>query len=290
MDVHDYLRRIESLKSSRVFILRKSYRLSSEILIHARRTIDGVSSRVKKDIVPAEERGKVEYARSLDNVVKSKGKRLVLCSSGWLMRKIASMVDSLYPDVILLATNPKHQGRLLWSQKMIELVRIISKFPNLSREEFRFLASSLPSSGLLKRGVKTRAKENRFFAAEAAVQQRLDSVCADTAEILSAFEGTPTKEQLVRHIDYKGKKKEVMLRWIGREINDDCLVYIGTYHAAKGLEADTVGLVLDIGKKWLEQQTVNPNGARRLLYVARSRAKSYHLEISLGIGEGVWSF
>ena len=81
-----------------------------------------------------------------------------------------------------------------------------------------------------------------------------------------------------------------MLRWIGREITDECLVHIGTYHAAKGLEADTVGLVLDIGKKWLEQQTANPNGVRRLLYVARSRAKNYHVEVSLGIGEGVWSF
>ena len=290
VDVHDYLGRITALNSGRLFILKRSYRLSSEILIHAGKTIDGVSNRISKDIEPAVAGGIVEYARSLDNVVKSKGKRMVLCSSGWLMQEISSIVDARYPDVILLASNPKHQGRLLWSQKMIELVRIISRFPNLSREEFRFLASCLPASGLLKRGVKTRVRENRFFSADAAVQQRLDSGSADEAEILSAFEGTPTKEQLVRQLDYRGKKKEVMLRWIGREITDDCFVYIGTYHAAKGLEADTVGLVLDIGRKWMEQQTSNPDGVRRLLYVARSRAKSYHVEISLGIGEGVWSF
>ncbi len=290
--VDDYLNRIRGRGSdSRLFILDRSYRLSQNILMHARRTIDGISSgRVKKDVSPRAEGGKVEYARSLRSLMESGGRKLILCASGTLMREVSDIVEKEFPDVVLMAVNPKHQGRLTWSERMIELTNIIAQFPNLTREQFSYLVAYLPASGILRRGVKASVKERRFFSDEHSHQTRLDQAGADMTQMLSAFQGNPDREQLIRQLDYPGKKKEMMLKWVGRTISRENFIQIDTYHASKGLESDAVGLVLDIGSRWIKQQTVDPDSVRRLLYVARTRAKSYHVEISLSLGQGRWLF
>ncbi len=92
-----------------------------------------------------------------------------------------------------------------------------------------------------------------------------------------------TKEQFLNAMNIEPEKKSIIKKYINSGIKEDDIIYIDTFHASKGKEADHVAIVLDITNKVFENLYNNYEDEMRLLYVAITRARKSVNLVYLGL-------
>lgn len=169
------------------------------------------------------------------------GTKAILCRTNYLARSIARILDIPAQPI-----NSEHSLGNGWSPVTFRLHSISLHYPHLTKDEWEEVIKRTPA-GIWQRGTKSRAIKGEFS--------------------LEYFQHAEMKawKSLVPLLDVSEKKKDVLMRFSGKEIDP---IYIDTIHAAKGLEFDHVLIASD---KPLTLQMHEME--YRVMYVGATRAR-----------------
>ena len=268
-------------EGAKVFHLRTSHRMPIEV----KAVSDGVAERIsiKEDVefLPNGMHGKFTNSSDINAILTMKGPRFILCRTNYVAMQVAQKLKER--DIIFIPINQRHQRLSPWSTRLINLSNAINDWPDIPEDLLYELLTEVPAS-MLVRGAKTLAVKRDYKQLSEMMYEPL--MMRKSATRL--FKVEPTAEELVKSLSIPEEKKELLLSHMGKRIGTDDVVKLDTYHSSKGLEAMSVGVVLDITKKVMESLEEDPDSELRNLYVALTRSKENLVVMKLNIGG--WSY
>lgn len=264
-------------KGAKIFHLKTSHRMAIEI----KAVSDGVASRIKVkeevDFLPNGMHGRFDRSAELSSLLGLPGPRFILCRTRYVTEQVAE--ELMKQDVVFVPINQRHQRLSPWSVKLITLSNAMSNWPDVPEELLYELLGDIPAT-MLVRGVKTLVANRDYKILDRMMYEPL----LMKKSAVRLFKQEPTAEEVIRSLSIPDEKKDLLLSYIGRKIKTEDVVRLDTYHASKGLEARSVGVVLDITKKVMESMEEDPDSELRNLYVALTRSKENLIVLNLNIG------
>jgi len=264
-------------KDSKVFHLKKSYRLTVENKELAERIARRITIKEEVELDSNGNHGRVEYGADVDSVLAQPGERWFLCRTRYLAMYVAKYLRE--KGVVYLPINQRHASLSPWSSRLIELNNALASWPNVPIESMMEILRKLPAS-MLQRGVKTLAKEKKYEELKKMMEESLLGI----NDILKFFrDPNVTRREVIKSLSIPDEKKSLLFQFEGRKIRGDEVVRVDTFHASKGLEATNVGVILNLTKKTYESYLTDPDSEYRNLYVAVTRSKENVFLIQLNI-------
>ena len=245
-------------------ILDQSYRVPRNIHRMCLSVVEKISTRQKKTWSPREEEGTIEqvnyfHSINFEQSMKEQPDKtwLILASTNYLLNK---PYDYLYSQGIYFERN----NHPCISSKIISAV---IDWEDLRKGKEVGLGSvtniyKYIDSEYVKRGYKN-------------LKTALED-CLFTLDILKREHGLLTDDIWTKVLTKIPTKKVEYLRSLLKrkvKIKEKPLVRLSTIHGAKGAEADIVVLITDVSTKAFQEAFNNPDDARRVTYVALTRAK-----------------
>jgi len=268
-------------KDSKVFHLRKSYRLTAENKELADRIAKKITIKEQIDFNSSGKHGRAEFGADIDAVLAQPGERWLLCRTKYIATHVAKYLKE--EGVIYLPINQKHASISPWSSRLIELNNALASWPNVPIESMVEILRKLPAS-MLQRGVKTMATEERYDELKKLMGESLLGM----NDILKFFKDpNATRKELIKSLSIPDGKKDLLFQFEGRPIKREDVVRVDTFHAAKGLEAENVGVILNLTKRTYKSYLTDPDSEYRNLYVAVTRSKANVFLIQLNIPGGM---
>jgi len=264
-------------KDSKVFHLKKSYRLTVENKELAERIARRITIKEEVELDSNGNHGRVEYGADVDSVLAQPGEKWFLCRTRYLAMYVAKYLRE--KGVVYLPINQRHASLSPWSSRLIELNNALASWPNVPIESMMEILRKLPAS-MLQRGVKTLAKEKKYEELKKMMEESLLGI----NDILKFFrDPNVTRREVIKSLSIPDEKKSLLFQFEGRKIRGDEVVRVDTFHASKGLEATNVGVILNLTKKTYESYLTDPDSEYRNLYVAVTRSKENVFLIQLNI-------
>lgn len=245
-----------SLEGTRV-VLSRSHRLPKKVYDLAQGIVSPIKARFKKDFSPREELGHVKRYRDLQHVpVSNEGSWL------WLARNTSSLKDI---ERILRAKHAVYQTKQ-GSSVVQEHVRAIQLWEALRAGEsvraddlkavFKFL------------GASTKAKNKLEKAAKQGVELSLTQLHEDYSITQSGI-----WHDAFTKIPIEQREYYLAVLRSGAKLTAEPVHTISTIHGAKGMEADSVVILSDMGKNTHDAYMKDPDDEKRVFYVGVTRAK-----------------
>jgi len=269
-------------KDSKVFHLKKSYRLTVENKELADRIARRIT--VKEDIEfdSNGKHGRAEYGADVDSVLAQPGERWFLCRTRYLAMYVAKYLKE--KGIVYLPINQRHASLSPWSLRLIELNNALASWPNIPLEHLTEILKRLPAS-MLQKGVKTLANNNKYEELKKMMGESLLGM-NDTLKVFR--DPNVTRREVIKSLSVPDEKKSLLFQFEGRKIKGDEVVRVDTFHASKGLEVTNVGVILNLTKKTYASYLTDPDSEYRNLYVAVTRSKENVFLIQLNIPGGMY--
>jgi len=269
-------------KDSKVFHLKKSYRLTVENKELADRIARRITVKEEIEFDSNGNHGRAEYGADVDSVLAQPGERWFLCRTRYLAMYVAKYLRE--KGVVYLPINQRHASLSPWSSRLIELNNALASWPNVPIESMVEILRKLPAS-MLQRGVKTLANEKKYEELKKMMGESLLGM-NDTLKFFR--DPNVTRREVIKSLSIPDEKKSLLFQFEGRKIRGDEVVRVDTFHASKGLEATNVGVILNLTKKTYESYLTDPDSEYRNLYVAVTRSKENVFLIQLNIPGGMY--
>jgi DNA helicase-2/ATP-dependent DNA helicase PcrA len=269
-DVRDMLR---YASNTRKIYLRQSYRIPRQIRDVAIDTIRQISTRERKDFLPAEWEGRVIYSSSLEDAIRMlttmEGTKFILARTKYYVMK-ATEILHIY-RIPYLVINPNHSMLTPYSMSVIEMANIFIDYPPKDFEDMRKIIVNLPAD-IMVRGIKSKFEDRKYDRLPQNLFFRTDEY------FNSFFKKKYNKYEILDMMDISAQKKRAIRNLVlqGKRIDVDNIIRVDTIHAAKGREADNVLLILNTTRKIYRQMFSDTNiydSELRIKYVAITRAR-----------------
>tara|TARA_R100001086_G_scaffold235113_1_gene157882 strand:- start:2258 stop:3775 length:1518 start_codon:yes stop_codon:yes gene_type:complete len=249
---------------AQTIILDQSYRVPRNIHRMCLSVVEKIGTRQKKTWNPREEEGiieRVSYFHSInfEQSMKEHPDKtwLILASTNYLLNK---PYDYLYSQGIYFERNnhPCISSKILsavidWEDLRKGKEITLGSVANI----YKYIDSQYVKRGY--KNLKTALEDGLF-----------------TLDILKKEHGLLTEDIWTKVLTKIPTKKVEYLRSLLKRkvrIKEKPLVRLSTIHGAKGAEADIVVLITDVSTKAFQEAFNNPDDARRVTYVALTRAK-----------------
>lgn len=275
----------EYKNASNQIILKETYRQPSNILDNSQNLIRNIdpNNRQEKNIIPVKTGGIVLRKRALDeyNIIeeiiensKKYNNVFVLLRTNWYV----SLIKNALMDYGIPFKTIGDKGKI-WSENAIGIYNgVIKLFHDRQKtiidDDIIQLIMALPQKNFIKRGVKKDIKNDRERFMD---KQLYDYVKPDLWTIT-------TKNKLVKWIKLTQKQQTSFNKMKFDVLIEDINIEIGTFHSAKGKEAECVIVMPRLSKliiKKINEKSIYEEEIRNL-YVAVTRASKKLLYLMWG--------
>lgn len=281
--------------------LERSYRLPSNIANMCNDILGKINYRALKKIYSLKKEGEIVYMplfnmfnlpKLLQKFYESGETNKLLFRTNNIKKEIS---DYLFENsnIVFGMIGNNENGR--WNKKFLSICNAlnkISKNKNLNKEEIVYLLSVLPSRLCLEYGVKSKAsKLSELKEYPTSLFLNMTRLWKQQRDLLSFdkdIDNSKIKDQIIKFIKYftfnedniRAIKKNELYQNKFRKINNiinfkekgkkvEFSTLLGTFHSAKGLEADNIFVFLGTCNYF---QDIN-DSEKRCFYVASSRPK-----------------
>ena len=262
--------------SSRIFHLEKSYRLPMSIKKISDIIADKVPIHEEIEFDHNGTEGKV-FRWSVDDFLKLDGEKWILCRTSFVAERMARIL--MRYRLPFLPLNARHSWLSPWSPSLFEIVNSLARFPHLKDHDLERVLDVVPAK-YLQRGIKTRVADGEA----ASIISEYSHGLYGEFDIRYLFRHPLTLDDLLRIIDLKPGKKELIFPYIGKPINEEQIIRLDTIHASKGMEAKNVAVVTDLTSRPKRNMAINPSDEHRIFFTAVTRASSTLSLVHLGVG------
>lgn len=266
---------IDGIRAHRTISLGLSHRLPTRIMAEAAKVIVRNKRRIPKEMESSREGGSVEIIpdpeAALDHAIRTSGKDkaiYVLARSKDLLayKFQAKLEGNLIPYKFMGNRKSVWQTGLKTAVSLLfHLRRTRNAFPF----DLNVILKYVPQKGFMERGIKKRIKDM-------AVQEEQSPITLDELKTESwgglgiILESAAPEEILTRKV-----KSDLLKRFLAKvrkdgyqSLNEEPKIWLGTKHASKGLEAETVVVLESENIMGNDEETA---AERRVVYVARTR-------------------
>lgn len=249
-------------------VLNKTHRLKSEILSLSQHLIKPLKLKKEIDLIPHENGGKItriiNKIRYEDLLKLATGNTFILARTNWVLQKIR--YDLLEEGIPFNILRFRHYYQF-WNQDMTKIHNAFVKIKNKTTPNFddgKTLIERLPVKSILKKGIKAKIQREEISWSNYEEFKELFEENVDFTKMLNYCKISDDQREALR------KRLENFNQMIGK-----IDLAIGTIHASKGKEAETVIVFLEIPLKVFQnmETTEGLDDERRVFYVALTRTK-----------------
>tara|TARA_Y100000114_G_C11748292_1_gene322827 strand:- start:56 stop:1552 length:1497 start_codon:yes stop_codon:yes gene_type:complete len=243
--------------------LQQSYRVPKKIFDVANKIISRIpnNKRVKKNWMPTEDEGSVDYHYDLEEIDISKGKWLILARDRWKLDEY----EAYFKDNNIYFERKGFEDRYKEKYKSIDLwENKLKKGEPLTFEECH----------TIKKKMTNESWENKMF--KAMVKDGLYDI--NTLKNKYGLKTEAPWQSAFTRMGESDTKKITELLNRGEDLKNGARIKLSTVHGVKGNERDNVVLSLSLTKTTFESYEKNPDDEHRTMYTGVTRSKkSLHI-------------